>query len=315
MKPTRVLPPALLGADPITGMANMLSLPFMQHALLAGTAIALLAGLVGYFVVLRGQVFAGDLLSHVAYAGSLAALAAGIDLRLGLFAATIAMAAGIGLLGGRASADDVIIGNAMAWVLGLGVFFLALYTTYQATSNSAANANVLFGSIFGITTSAATTATWIAAALITVLLLIARPLLFASLDPAVAAAAGVPVRFLGPGFLIIVGAAAGEASQAVGALLLVGLIAAPAAAAQRLTNRLWPALALSGLLAVAAMWTGLGLAYAIPALPPTFTITAAATIEYALAAIITRSRIQARQPHTGPPMKTPFPTTRALDRP
>ena len=119
-------------------MGNMLSLPFMQHALLAGTAIALLAGLAGYFVVLRGQVFAADMLSHVAYAGSLAALAAGIDPRLGLFTATIAMGAGIGLLGGRAGADDVIIGNAMAWVLGLGVFFLALYTTYQATGNSTA---------------------------------------------------------------------------------------------------------------------------------------------------------------------------------
>jgi zinc/manganese transport system permease protein len=297
---TRVLPPAprvLLGADPITGLGNMLSLPFMQHALLAGTAIALLAGLVGYFIVLRGQVFAADMLSHVAYAGSLAALAAGIDPRLGLFTATIAMAAGIGLLGGRASADDVIIGNAMAWVLGLGVFFLALYTTYQATGNSAANANVLFGSIFGITTAAATTAAAIAAALIAALLLIARPLLFASLDPAVAAAAGVPVRLLGPMFLAILGATAGEASQAVGALLLVGLIAAPAAAAQRLTHQPWPALALSGLLAVAAMWTGLALAYAIPALPPSFTITATATIEYALAAALTsRSRIRARPP-------------------
>lgn len=214
------------------------------------------------------------MLSHVAYAGSLAALAAGIDPRLGLFTATIAMGAGIGLLGGRASTDDVIIGNAMAWVLGLGVFFLALYTTYQAISNSTANANALFGSMFGITTEAATTATAIAAALITTLLLIARPLLFASLDPALAA---------------------GEASQAVGALPLVGLITAPAAAAQRLTNRPWPALALAGLLAVAAMWTGLALAYTIPAFPPTFTITAAAT-EYALAAITTRSRNPDRQP-------------------
>jgi zinc/manganese transport system permease protein len=264
----------------------MLSLPFMQNALLAGTAIALLAGLVGYFVVLRGQVFAGDMLSHVAYAGSLAALAAGIDPRLGLFAATLAVAVGIGLLGGRAAADDVVIGNAMAWVLGLGVFFLAVYTTYRATSNSTANANVLFGSIFGINTQDAVIAAAIAAGLIVVLLLIARPLLFASLDPAVAAALGVPVRLLGPLFLVIVGGAAGEASQAVGALLLVGLIAAPAAAARRLTDRPWPALALSGTLAVAAMWAGLGLAYAFPALPPSFTIMAAAAGEYALAALI-----------------------------
>jgi len=276
----------VVAADPITGMGNMLALPFMQNALLAGTAIALLAGLAGYFVVLRGQVFAGDMLSHVAYAGSLAALAAGVDLRLGLFTATIAVAVGIGLLGGRAAADDVVIGNAMAWVLGLGVFFLAVYTTYGATGNSTANVNVLFGSIFGISTRDAVIATVIAAGLIGVLLLIARPLLFASLDHAVAAARGVPVRLLGPLFLVVVGGAAGEASQAVGALLLVGLITAPAAAARRLTDRPWPALALSGGLAVAAMWGGLVLAYAVPLLPPSFTIMAVAAAEYALAALL-----------------------------
>lgn len=275
-------------ADPITGIGTMLALPFMQNALLAGTAIALLAGLAGYFVVVRGQVFAGDMLSHVAYAGALAALAAGVDLRLGLFTATVAVAVGIGLLGGRAAADDVVIGNAMAWVLGLGVFFLAVYTTYGATGNSTANVNVLFGSIFGISTRDAAIAAGIAAGLIAVLLLIARPLLFASLDPAVAAARGVPVRVLGPLFLVIVGGAAGEASQAVGALLLVGLIAAPAAAARRLTDRPWAALALSGGLAVAAMWGGLVLAYALPLLPASFTIMSVAALEYALAALLRR---------------------------
>ncbi|MBV9315047.1 MAG: metal ABC transporter permease [Pseudonocardia sp.] len=265
-----------------------LSHPYMQHALLAGTTIALLAGLVGYFMVLRGQVFSGDMLSHVAYAGSLAALAAGVDLRLGLFAATITFAVGIGLLGGRASADDVLIGNAMAWVLGLGVFFMTLYTTHRATSNSTANVNVLFGSIFGISAVDAWLAAAIAGVLIALLLAISRPLLFASLDPAVAAAAGVPVRLLGPLFLAIVGATAGEASQAVGALLLVGLIAAPAATAQCLATQPWPAMALSGALAVAAVWVGLGLAYAIPAFPPSFTIMAALAAEYALAAVARR---------------------------
>lgn len=266
-------------------LGEMLTHPFMRNALLAGTAIALLSGLVGYFVVLRGQVFAGDMLSHVAYAGALAALAAGVDLRLGLFAATVAAAVGIGLLGGRAAADDVIIGNAMAWVLGLGVFFLALYTTYRSTGNSSVNASVLFGSIFGISAASARVAALLAVGLIVVLLAIARPLLFASLDPAVAAARGVPVRLLGPLFLAVVGATAGEASQAVGALLLAGLLAAPAAAAQRLTDRPWRALWLSGALAVAAMWIGLVLSYTVPVLPPSFTIMAVAAAEYAMAAL------------------------------
>ena len=276
--------PRLLATDPVTGVAHMLGQPFIQHAVLAGTAIALVSGLVGHFVVLRGQVFVGDALSHVAYAGALAALAAGIDLRLGLFAATILGGLIIGALGGRGTADDVVIGTVFAWVLGLGVFFLAYYTTYGSGGDGAASVRVLFGSIYGISAGAATVSVVIAVALIVALLLIARPLLFASIDPAVAAARGVPVRLLGPVFLAIVGASAAEASQAIGALLLFGLLAAPAAAAQRLTDRPWRAFALSGLLGVAAMWIGLGLAYAYPTLPPSFTIMTTAAAEYAVAA-------------------------------
>jgi zinc/manganese transport system permease protein len=275
---------ALLAADPVTGIANMLSQPFVRNALLAGTAIAALSGLVGYFVVLRGQVFAGDALSHVAYAGALAALAAGLDLRLGLFAATIAVGLLLGLLGGRGTVDDVVIGTTFAWVLGLGVLSLTLYTTSSSTDNGTANVNVLFGSIFGITAAAATTAAWVAGGLIVALLLIARPLLFASVDPGVAAARGVPVRLLGPLFLAILGATVGEASQAVGALLLFGLLAAPPAAAQRLTADPWRALPLAAALAVLAMWAGLCLAYAAPALPPSFTIIGCGAAEFAAAA-------------------------------
>ncbi len=277
--------PLLLTGGPITRVGHMFAQPFIQHAVLAGTAVALLSGLVGYFVVLRGQVFAGDALSHVAYAGALAALAAGVDLRFGLFAATIGVGLGLGVLGRRGTADDVVIGTTFAWVLGLGVFFLAVYTTHASTSNGAANVNVLFGSIFGISARDAQTAAWIAAGLILVLLTIARPLLFASLDPAVAAARGVPIRLLGPLFLGIVGATAAEATQAVGALLLFGLLAAPAGAAHRLTDRPWHGLLLSAMLAVAAMWAGLALSYGVPVLPASFAIMALATAEFAAAAL------------------------------
>lgn len=305
-------PVFITSLDPVTGIATMLSLPFIRHALLAGTSIALLSGLAGYFVVLRGQVFAGDMLSHVAYAGALAALAAGIDPRLGLFASTIAVALGIALLAGKGTADDVIIGNAMAWVLGVGVFFLAFYTTYRSTGNSTANVTVLFGSIFGISAGSAALAAWIATGLIILLLVIARPLLFASIDPDVATARGVPVRVLGLLFLTIVGATAGEASQAVGALVLTGLLAAPAGAAQHLTTRPWSAFALAGALAVAAMWLGIALAYTLPTLPPTFTIMAVATAEYALAALTARRRHREQRGSTrSSPVTTAAHPTRA----
>ncbi|MGX7681616.1 metal ABC transporter permease [Jatrophihabitans sp. DSM 45814] len=273
-----------LATGPVTGLGNMLSHPFIQHAVVAGTAISMLCGLVGYFVVLRGQVFAGDALSHVAYTGALAALAAGVDLRFGLFIATIATGLALGMLGGRAGADDTVIGVAFSWVLGLGVFFLAYYTAHGSTENGAAGVRVLFGSIFGISGSASALAVIVAVAVIVALLAIARPLLFATLDPAVAAARGLPVRLLGAVFLAVVGASAAEASQAVGALLLFGLLAAPPAAAQRLTAKPWSAFWLSGLLGVTAMWTGLVLAYAFPRFPASFTIMAAATTEFALVA-------------------------------
>ena len=277
-------------SDPITGVGHLLGQPFLQHALLAGTAIAVLSGLVGYFVVLRGQVFAGDALSHVAYTGALAALAAGLDLRFGLFAATVLIGLLLGLWGGRAGTDDAVTGVVFAWVLGLGVLFLTL-----RTGAGIASVHVLFGSILGVSGSAAVTAAGIAAGLLVVLAVIARPLLFASLDPQVARARGVPVRPLAAVFMVLLGATAAEASQAIGALLRFGLLAAPPAAALRLTSRPWPALALSAGLAVAAVWLGVAASYAWPRLPASFSIMSVSTAEYlsALGWTTVRNRLSA----------------------
>jgi zinc/manganese transport system permease protein len=264
--------------------------PFMQHAFVAGTAIAAACGLAGFFLVLRAQVFTGDALSHVAFTGALAGLAAGIDLRLGLFAATIAVALAIGVLGTRGRADDVVIGNVFAWILGLGVFFLTLFTTSRSSANGTAGISVLFGSIFGLSAGQAAVAAAIGAGIVVAVLVIARPLLFASIDEAAAAARGVPVRLLGIGFLALVGATAAEATQAVGALLLLGLLAAPAATALLLTDRPYHGMAISAGLATAEIWAGLALAYAAPAMPPSFAIIAVATAVYLAAFTASRRR-------------------------
>lgn len=269
--------------NPLAGLSHMLDHAFFQNALLAGTAVAFICGLVGFFVVLRTQVFAGDAMSHVAYTGAVAALAAGVDLRLGLFASTIVVGVVLGLLGGRSESDDVVIGVVFSWILGLGVFFLAWYTTHNSAGGSSSNVKVLFGSIFGIARHDAAVAVIIAAVLVVILLAIARPLLFSSVDPAVAAARGVPVRLLSIVFLALLGATAAEGAQIIGSLLLLGLLAAPPAAARLLTDRPWRAFWLSGLLAVAAVWIGLVIAYAAPRLPPSFTIMTVAVAEYALA--------------------------------
>ena len=261
-------------------VAGILGQPFLRNAFLAGTAIAAACGLVGYFLVLRSQVFTGDALSHVAFAGALAALSFGVDPRVGLFVATIGVGILMGTLGPRGQADDVVVGSVFAWILGLGVLFLTIYTTSRSTADSTAGVSVLFGSIFGLSQGQAVVAAVVAIAIVIAVVLVARPLLFASLDPAVASARRVPVVILGLGFLALVGACAAEATQAVGALLLLGLLAAPAGTAQRLTARPYRALALSCALAIGDMWGGLSLSYVFPHLPPSFCVIAVAAGVY-----------------------------------
>ena len=265
----------------------MFSHEFVRNAFLAGTPIALACGLVGYFIVLRAQVFAGDALSHVAFTGALAAAAAGIDPRIGLFVATIAVALILGGLGERSGADDVTVGIMFAWILGLGVFFLAVFSSGSGAGNGLLGARALFGSIFGLSAADAGLAAAVAAAVVAATLAIARPLLFSSVDPGVASARGVPIRALGLALLVLLGATTAEATQAVGALLLLGLLAAPAGAAQRLTASPYLALGLSGALAVLSMWAGLTLSYLIPRLPPSSAIIAVASAIYLSAFLIT----------------------------
>jgi zinc/manganese transport system permease protein len=263
----------------------MLGHEFMRNAFLAGTFVALGCGLVGYFVVLRAQVFAGDALSHVAFTGALAAAAAGIDLRVGLFAATVLVALGIGAAGDRARADDTVIGSFFAWILGLGALFLSIFTTSSSgNGDGTAGVRVLFGSIFGLSVSEARVAAALGALAVVVVLAIARPLLFSSVDAEVAEAKGVHVRLIGLVFLGVLGLVAAEATQAVGALLLLGLLSAPAGAAHRLTANPYRGLALSAALALLATWGGLVLSYVAPSLPPSTMIISLAVAIYLAAA-------------------------------
>jgi zinc/manganese transport system permease protein len=282
--------------NPWVGLGHMLDHPFLRLAFLAGTCIALAAGLIGYVVVLRAQVFTGDALSHVAFTGALAALAFGIDLRVGLYGACVAFAVLMALLGRRANADDSVIGSVFAWILGLGALFLSIFTTGQSGTGGAGNAgvNVLFGSILGLTSSQAVTDSVVALGVAAVLVAMGRPLVFTSLDLDVAAARGVPVRLLGYVFFVLLGLTAGVATQAVGALLLLGLLAAPAGASQLFTSRPFPGLWLSGGIAVVAMWGGLTLAYLAPRVPPSFGIVALATGAYGVAGLVSVVRDRRR---------------------
>jgi zinc/manganese transport system permease protein len=182
-----------------------------------------------------------------------------------------------------------VIGGVFAWLLGLGVFFLTLFTTrHSGAGNGSVTVTVLFGSIFGLSPGRAAATAIVAVAICLAVLALARPLLFASVDESVAAARGVPVRLLGFAFLVLVAGVTAEATQVVGALLILGLLAAPAGAASRLTARPFVALGLSAGIAVLSMWIGLAASCPLPRLPrlpPSFTIVATAAACYALAAI------------------------------
>jgi zinc/manganese transport system permease protein len=255
-----VLPPFTLNLW--QDIQAMLSYDFMRQALLAGTILSIVAGLVGYFVVLRHQSFAGESLSDVAFTGALGGAALGINPLASLLVTTIAVAVAMGGFGERLRGRDVAIGTVLAWVLGLGVLFLSLFTAQASgTGTGFSGVTVLFGNILGISADQTRTIALISALAVLVLLLIARPLLFASLDPDVAAAQGVPVRLLGLGFMVLLAVTVSEATLAVGALLVFALLLLPAAIAHRVTSRPSWTLALSAGLAVALTWFGIGFGF------------------------------------------------------
>ena len=266
----------------------MFAMEFVRNAYLAGTFIALECGTIGWFVVLRGQVFAGDALSHVAFVGAIGAAVLGLDERVGLFALTLILAAAMAGLGARAQADDVVIGTVFAWILGLGVLLLTILATSSAGASGITATNALFGSIYSLTPGASLQDAAVALLVTGFVLAVSRPLLLSTLDPELATIRGVPVRLLGVAFLCALAIITGESTQAVGALLLLGLIAAPAGAAHALTAQPYLGLLLSGLIAIGAMWGGLALSYAVAPLPPSSAIIGLAAVGYVTAAALGR---------------------------
>lgn len=280
------------GWDLVRVVQELFRYAFMQHAFEAGTIVAISAGVIGYFVVLRGLSFAAHALSHIGFAGATGGVLLGAAPLAGLLAFTMSAGAVMGALGQRLRGRDVTIGLVMAWSLGLGLLFTALY---QGSAQLAIG--ILFGQIFGITTQEVLV-TFIAGGL-TVLAIIAvyRPLLFASLDEEVAEAKGVPVRALSIAFMVILAVAVSEAVQVVGVLLIFALIVAPAAIAERFTTRPSRGVVLSAALAVLFTWAGLVIAYYLP-YPVGFFITTIAFWSYIIARVVSDfvGRRAARRP-------------------
>ncbi len=246
----------------------MLEYDFMRTAFAASGVAAVLAGTVGFFLVLRGQTFAGHALSHVGFTGATGALLFGLSPLAGLVGFTLIAGIGMGLFGEKLAERDVAIGMMLSLALGLGLLFLHFYTA--AATQAAA---LLFGNVLGVDSSALLTLCLLAAASLIALAAIGRPLTFASIQPELAEARGVPLRFVSSAFLAIVAVAVAECAQIVGVLLVFTLMVGPAASAINLTRSLAPAIALSAALALAEAWGGLTLAYYTD-WPTSFWITA-----------------------------------------
>jgi zinc/manganese transport system permease protein len=274
LKITDTTPP--LSWNPLDDLAAMLQYGFMVHAFQAGTVVAIVAGVIGYFVVVRGTSFAAHALSHIGFAGATGAVVLGVSPVFGLLAFTVGSGVTIGALGSRIRGRDVTIGIVLAWTLGLGVLFISLYTGYATEAYA-----LLFGEILGI--SERDVAIVLVAAIPTLLALVVlyRPLLFSSVDENLAAARGVPVTALSIAFMAVLALAVTEAVQVVGVLLIFALIVTPAAIAIRWTHRPAAAIAISAGLSLLFTWVGLTVAFYSPH-PVSFFITSMAFGTYLL---------------------------------
>ena len=239
-----------------TATITMLDYEFMRNAFAAAGIAAVVSGLVGYFLVLRGQTFAGHALSHIGFAGATGAVLLGVASVWGLVGFTIAAGIGMGLLGERLSGRDVAIGVVLSLALGFGLLFLHYYTAFATQATA-----LLFGNVLAVDRSTIATLVVLAAITVLGLALIMRPLIFATLQPELAEAKGIPLRLVSTVFLVIVALAVSQSAQIVGVLLVFVLMVGPPATAQRLTTGLWSGMLVSAGVALAEAWLGLTIAY------------------------------------------------------
>jgi zinc/manganese transport system permease protein len=275
-----------LSPNPVTDVQQLLTYPFMVHAMLAGTIVAVLSGVVGWYMVLRRQAFAGHTLSVMAFPGATGAALAGLPASLGYYlacgGAAVAMGRSTRGIASRHGTETATIGTVQTAGLAAGFLFLSLDHAVLGGPET-----LLFGTFLGVTATQVLVLLAVAVAVLAVLAVLARPLLFATIDRDVAGSRGVPVRALDAGFLVLLGLAVAATSQITGALLVFALLVAPPATAQLITARPVPGLALSVAFGLAIAWLGLGISY-FSIYPVGFYITSFALGLYLLVRVAVR---------------------------
>jgi zinc/manganese transport system permease protein len=228
-----------------TIITDMFAYEFMINAFAAAGIVAAVSGLVGYFLVMRGQTFAGHALSHIGFAGATGAGLIGLAPLWGLLGFTLAAGIVIGALSERISNRDIAIGVVLSLALGFGLLFLHYYTSFATQATA-----ILFGNVLAVDHTMIVTLAALGTITLAALAVIMRPLIFSSLQPELAEAKGVPLRFVSIAFLALVAIAVSACAQIVGVLLVFTLMVGPPAAAQRVTA-----------LALADAWLGLTRAF------------------------------------------------------
>jgi zinc/manganese transport system permease protein len=274
--------------NPLHDIGLLLEYHFMVNALEAGSVVAVMAGLIGWLMVLRRESFAGHSLAMMAFPGAAAAALLGAPAAWGYFAFCGAGAVTIGRLPSASarswSTESASIGSVQALALGLGFLFVSLYGGVLGDLES-----LLFGNLLGVSDSQVLVLAGVTVAVLAVLAVIARPLLLASVDAEVAASRGVQVGRLSAAFLVLLGLAVAATSQITGPLLVFALLVMPAASAQAITNRPLASLLLTVAIGLAVVWLGLGAAY-FSVYPPSFFIGAVSFAGYLLARLLAASR-------------------------
>ena len=263
---------------------ELLNTPFMINALIAGTLIALASGAIGYFVLLRDLPFATHAVAHIGFPGATLAVLLGVSAVFGLIAACTIGGLAIGAMGHRARNREVVPGTVLAFATGLGILFNRL-----GSAQTNLLTNLLFGNILAITTDQVVVFAVIVAIVLAVLALIGRKLLFASVDPDVAAARGLNTRALSAVFLVAMSLIIAISVTVVGVLLIFALLVTPAATAIRLTAKPTLVVALASVIALVSVWGGLIVATYQP-WPPSFVITTIACVFWVLLPQLARLR-------------------------
>lgn len=240
---------------------RMLAVHFMVNALRAGTAVAVVAAVVGWFMVMRQQSFVGHTLAVVSFPGAAVAIWIGASVTIGFFAGSLAAALVIAAarrtpIGRVRSQESALIGTVQAAALALGAIAVALYGGFLDNLTG-----LLFGSFLGVSDGQVIVLLVVSIGVLAAVCAVGRPLLFSSVDEAVADARGVPVRLLATGFLIVLALTAAEVSQVTGALLVFALLVMPAAAAQQMTARPGLAIVLAVVIGVLVVWLALSAAF------------------------------------------------------